>query len=232
MATAETFDPMWETAIYGRGRHLNRYPFDCVVTFVYRHAPREKPRQDVRLLEIGCGAGNNLWFAAREGFQVFGIDGSASAIAYAKRRFADDGLTGDLHVGDFTSLPYPDGLFDLAIDRGALTCCGLSAARQAVDEVARVLRPGGTFFCNPYSRKHTSHASGETGPDGLTCAISQGTLVGVGSLCFYGPDEVHALFDRRWTLLSVQHLEIHDTHAESADVHAEWRVVARLNGKG
>lgn len=227
MSSARSFDPVWENTIYGHGRQLNRYPFDCVVAFVCRHYPRTKPRQDVRILEIGCGAANNLWFAAREGFQVFGIDASLSAIEYAKQRFADDGLTGDLCVGDFTSLPYPDGWFDLAIDRGAITCCGVSAARRAVAEMARVLRPEGKFFCNPYSRRHTSRVSGTLGPDGLTRDISRGTLVGVGAICFYGLKEVHRLFDDAWDLISVQHMELVETSGACAEVHAEWRVVAQ-----
>ena len=48
-----------------------------------------------------CEAGNNLWFAAREGFRGAGTDGSPSAIEYASKRLADEGLTGDLHAGDF-----------------------------------------------------------------------------------------------------------------------------------
>src|SRR5262245_53509995 len=125
--SSRTFDPIWEDAIYGQGQKISRYPFDIVVTFVYRNYPRHKPRHDVRILEVGCGSGNNLWFAAREGFQVAGIDGSSSAIAYAQKRFAEEGLTGDLRVGDFTQLPFESDSFDLAIDRGSLTCCGLSA---------------------------------------------------------------------------------------------------------
>ena len=30
----------WETDIYSQQKHLNRYPYDSVVTFVYRNAPR------------------------------------------------------------------------------------------------------------------------------------------------------------------------------------------------
>jgi len=67
--STSSFDPHWEQQIYGQGAHLNLYPFDVVVTFVFRNAPRDRPRSEVRIVEIGCGAGNNLWFAAREGFR-------------------------------------------------------------------------------------------------------------------------------------------------------------------
>src|SRR3954451_16714670 len=99
ISASASFDTSWEER-YQRGAALVRYPYDFVVQFVNRYPP-DKPREETLVLEVGCGAGNNLWFAAREGFQVAGIDGSAAAIAYARRRFEQDGLTGDLLVGDF-----------------------------------------------------------------------------------------------------------------------------------
>jgi SAM-dependent methyltransferase len=224
-------DKVWENEIYGQGKHLNRYPFDVAVTFVFRHAPRDRPRSEVRILEIGSGAGNNLWFAAREGFQVTGIEGSASAVAHARKRFADEGLSGEFIVGDFTSLPFEDGQFDLVIDRGSLTCCGFSAAQQAVGEVRRVLVPGGTAFFNPYSERHSSYTSATAGPDGLRLDAREGTLVGVGGICYYGRRDVERLLGEGWELVSVQHMEMVEMATPQYMVHAEWRVIARKAGQ-
>jgi SAM-dependent methyltransferase len=222
-----SWDPVWEREIYGEGRHLNRWPFDIVVSFVFRHFPRDKPRGQVRILEIGCGSGNNLWFAAREGFAVAGIDGSPTAVEYARRRFHEEGLTADLRVGDFTQLPFRDDSFDLAIDRGAITCCGRTAAARAVAEVRRVLMPRGKFLFNPYSEHHTSHRTGRGGPDGVTVAIAGGTLTGVGQICFWNRSQVESLFADGWKLLSLEHLEINQLLPAAGDVHAEWRGIAQ-----
>ena len=73
--------------IYSHGQQLNRYPFDSVVSFVYGFCPKQKSPEDTDVVEIGCGAGNNLWFAAREGFSVSGVDASPSAIHFAKTFF-------------------------------------------------------------------------------------------------------------------------------------------------
>ena len=219
------FDPIWENEIYGRGQALNRYPYDSVVTFVFRHAPRQKPRAAVRVLEIGCGAGNNIWFLAREGFQAYGIDGSATAITHARDRLAYERLAADLRVGDFTELPYADDLFDLVIDRCALTCVGRSAAARVVAEVARVLTPEGRFHFNPYSTAHTSHRTAFPGPDGVTTGIHTGTVTGVGDLCFYDREGVDALL-AGWTIISREHVGTAIEDARGAHVHAEWRVVA------
>lgn len=225
MTEAQTIDPIWEEK-YSQG-HSQRYPWDMVVSFVVRHYPRHKLRHEVRILEVGCGTGSNLWFAAREGFQVAGIDASPSAIAYAQKRFAEEGLTGDLRLGDFTQLPFESDSFDLVIDRSAITCCGLSAAKQVVAEVRRVLQVRGKFLCNPYSDHHSSQLSGRPGADGLTLDISAGTLVGVGQICFYGRREVEALFAHGWQLLSVQHLEMVEEIQPQQTVHAEWRAIAQ-----
>lgn len=226
MQAAATFDPIWENEIYGQGRHLNRYPYDFLVSFVARHAPRQKPRREIGILEVGCGAGNNLWFAAREGFQVAGIDASPSAIAFVHNRFAEEGLKGDLRVGDFTCLPFPSDGFDLALDRAALSCCSFSTARQAIAEVRRTLRIGGKFLFNPYSDRHSSFASGQLGPEGLTLDIREGSLTGVGLICFYGRREIAHLFATGWRLLSVLHIESVEELLPQRMVHAEWRVIA------
>jgi SAM-dependent methyltransferase len=225
MSIAPTFDPIWEE-LRQRGQHITRYPYDFVVTFVFRNAPRDRSHSEVRILDIGCGVGNNVWFAAREGFQTAGIDGSATAIEYARRRFAEEGLVGDFQIGDFTALPFADETFDLAIDRGSIVCCGRSAGRKAVREVWRVLRKSGRFLFNPYSTRHSSLNMSDAGPDGLRVNVRGGNLTGVGQLCFYNKDEVLGALCPGWKLLSLDHLEI-VTHVPSGGtVHADWRAVA------
>ncbi|MBN3881467.1 MAG: class I SAM-dependent methyltransferase [Nostoc sp. JL34] len=224
MSETLTFDPIWEEK-YSQG-HSQRYPWDAVVSFVFRHYPHHKPRHEVRILEVGCGTGSNLWFAAREGFCVSGIDASHSAVKYAQKRFAEDNLTGDFRTGTFNQLPFENNYFDLVIDRGAITCCGLSVAQQTVAEIRRVLQTGGKFFFNPYSDRHSSYVSGRPGSDGLTLDISAGTLVGVGQICLYGRREVESLLTDAWKLLSLQHLEIVEQIQPQYMLHAEWRAIS------
>jgi len=219
-----TFDPVWEEK-YSKG-HAQRYPWDVVVSFVFRNVPRDRPRGEVAILEVGCGTASNLWFAAREGFAVAGIDASASGIAAAQRRFAEEGLVGDLKVGDFTALPFEDASFDCVIDRCALTCCGATALRQAISEVHRVLKPGGRLFFNPYADSHSSARAGRAIADGLVTDIADGTLVGVGQIHFVNRREIDALFTEGWMLNQVDRLELADMLGPHGGIHAEWRVVA------
>ena len=223
MSGSQTFDPIWEEK-YSTG-HMQHYPWDTVVSFVFRNYPKDKPRKSVRILEVGCGTGSNLRFAAREGFSVAGVDASVSAIEIAKKRFAEDGLEGDLRVADFTQLSFEDNEFDLVIDRGSLVCCGFEMGKRAIEEIHRVMKDGGRFFFNPYSDRHSSYASGRPGSDGLIMEIAAGSMVGVGQLSFYGRQQVEfALRDFR--IVSLQHMEWAEMLEPSWMVHAEWRAIA------
>ncbi len=217
--------PVWEE-IYSGGRSLNRYPFDMVVQFIYRNYPRSKPRAETRILEIGCGAGNNLWFAAREGFNVTGVDSSPSAIEYARTRFSEDGLTGDFQVADFTDLSFPADTFDLVIDRASITCVTFESAQQIVAGVHRMMTLGGKFFFNPYSDHDSSFVSGKLSSDGRTIDISAGTKMGVGPIYFYSKREIHSLFAEHWKLVSLRHLEIMEEIEPLYLCHAEWIAIA------
>jgi SAM-dependent methyltransferase len=223
MTEQTSFDPIWESKY--AGGHAQRYPWDAVVSFVFRNAPKDRPRESIRILEVGCGTGSNLWFAAREGFAVGGVDASVSAIAAARKRFEQDGLVGELKVANFNSLPFPEASFDLVIDRGSLTCVGRTVASQAIEEIKRVLVPGGRLYFNPYSDQHSSASSGRPGKDGLTIDIAEGTMVGVGQICFYGRADVLSALSN-WHIHSVKHVIWKDELVPTGLIHAEWQVVA------
>lgn len=219
-----SFDPIWE-AKYAAG-HAQRYPWDAVVSFVFRHAPRERARGEVSILEVGCGTAANLWFAAREGFRVAGVDASPSAIAAARQRFAQDRLAADLRVADFTRLPFDDAGFDLAIDRAALACCGRGAMRTALAEVRRTLVRGGRFLFNAYADDHSSFRSGRAGPDGLVLDISAGSLVGAGQLQPVSRRDLDELFAAGWKVLGVERLERRALVPGDGGLHTEWLLIA------
>lgn len=215
-------DPTWEEEIYAQGLQLNRYPFDMAVSFVFRYRPQLE-RGATRVLEVGCGAGNNLWFAAREGFQVAGLDSSQKAIDFARERFAQEGLTADLRVGSFAELPWPDESFHLVIDRGALTNVPMDVCQRAVDEVRRVIAPGGRFHFNPYSDRSSSYISGQRDKQGMTHSMTVG-YSSIGAMRFYGRSEIDRLM-AGWKLLSLQHIEWLECAQPQCTLNAEWLAV-------
>ena len=218
-----TFDDVWETRYGTDPGYRNYYPWSSVVSFVMSQAPRDRPRAEVAIVEVGCGTASNLWFCAREGFAVAGIDASATAIQWAARRFAEEQLEGDLRVGDFTNLPFPGAAFDLCIDRAALSLTPPEGAVRAFAEIHRVLRPGGKFLFTPYSDRCTSFYRSPD-PDGMVRDIRSGSITGGSQVRFYSLQDVRDLFGDGWSLLSLHHVE--ETDLLGREVHAEWRVVA------
>lgn len=111
-------------------------------------------RGDERVLDVGCGRGAVLVMAARRlaAGRVVGVDlwrsvdQSGNAPEVTERNAATEGVADrvELHTVDMTNLPFPDGSFDLVVSSLAVHNVRSAQGRQrAVDEAARVLRPGG-----------------------------------------------------------------------------------------
>lgn len=223
---SQTLDPIWEE-IYSEG-HTIRAPWDAAVSFIYSYMPRNVPRKEIKIMEVGCGPASNLWFAALEGFDVTGIDGSAAAIKQARQRFQQDGIKGTLEVGDFTELAFDDNSFDLLIDRGALTCAGTQAQKKAIQEAYRVLKPGGYFLYTPFADTHYSSQCGTKGPDDLILNINGGTVHGVGQLRFIAELEIPDFLPKtQWTIEAKEYHTYEDLAKPEQGLHSCWKIIAQ-----
>ena len=75
------------------------------------------PPAPAELLEFGCGNAMVSLEAARRGYRMDGIDVSATAIAWARERFAAASLAGSFQQGDACAMPcYEDARFDVVLD--------------------------------------------------------------------------------------------------------------------
>lgn len=208
---------------YNNGQE-NLYPWDYIVSFVYKNKPAVK-NSDVSVLEVGCGTACNLWFCAREGFNVSGIDFSYSAIDKCIKRFDDEGLKGDFKQGDFTALPWSKDEFDLVLDRGALTCASFMDMEKALREIYRVLKPGGRFIFSPCSVLHSSSVLGTYEKETrLVKDITGGTLKGVKQVCFLDEKDIIDLFDLGWLILDIELLTKEKCQNDIKSIHAEYHV--------
>jgi len=102
------------------------------------------------VLEVGCGAGVDLARFAKGGATVTGVDLSPSAIDLARTNLAQQGLAADLRVADAEQLPFADATFDFVFAHGVVQYT--AHPRRLVDEVRRVLKPGGDAVFQVYNR--------------------------------------------------------------------------------
>lgn len=95
------------------------------------------------VLEVAVGTGLNLPHYPA-GVTLRGIDLSPAMIELTRARASELGRAIDLRVGDAEHLDLPDGSVDTVVCTFSL--CGIPDHRRAVDEMIRVLRPGGLLL--------------------------------------------------------------------------------------
>jgi SAM-dependent methyltransferase len=131
-----------------------------------------------QLLDAGCGTGENALLAAGRGAGVTGVDIAPTAIARARAKASERGLTARFEVADALDLG-PLGLTaDTVIDSGVFHVFGDADRARYVASLAAVLRPGGVCYLMCFSDRQP----GDWGPrrvsaDELRAAFSDGWAV-------------------------------------------------------
>jgi demethylmenaquinone methyltransferase/2-methoxy-6-polyprenyl-1,4-benzoquinol methylase len=107
-----------------------------------------------RALDLACGTGDIAFAVAAKGARTIGLDITHRMLQLARRRarsaVASSGRTLDFVAGDMTSLPLPAASFDLVTTGYGLR--NVPDLDAAIDEIARVLRPGGRLLSLDFNR--------------------------------------------------------------------------------
>lgn len=96
-----------------------------------------------RALEVGCGPGIMVNYFLQRGADYHGMDLSGEMIARCRAKFQCVEAA-NFSVGDVQQMNFPDSAFDVVLCLGVLEY--VPAEARAIREVARVLKPGGTFL--------------------------------------------------------------------------------------
>jgi len=104
-------------------------------------------QQEGEAVDLGCGPGDLVFLLAQQapGLRLTGVDLSAEMLARAEAGARRRGLEGQVsfRLGDAEAIPFPDGSLDLVVSSLSLHHWVQPVA--ALDEIARVLRPGGSL---------------------------------------------------------------------------------------
>gem|GEM_PF-448615 len=128
---------------------MNPYKFPWIMERIEAEAQR---LQGAHLLEVGCGMGFDSVEFLKRGVRVTATDLTPSAVATTRRHFEVEGLVAeDVREANALDLPFPDGTFDAVWANGVLHATG--DTDRAVQEVHRVLKPGGRAIISHFYRK-------------------------------------------------------------------------------
>ena len=108
---------------------------------IHAQLPEEK---NLKILDVGCGAGFFSILLAKEGYQVTGIDLTPDMIKNARLLAEEEKVSCEFQVMDAENPEFPDETFDVVISRN-LTWT-LPHVQHAYQEWIRVLKKGGILL--------------------------------------------------------------------------------------
>ncbi len=125
--------------------------FGPIDIYLFDQLLRGRIAPGMRVLDAGCGGGRNLVYLLREGFDVWGTDGDAAAVASVRdlaARLAPSLPPDRFRVEPVEALSFADRSMDAVISSAVLHFARDHAHFDAmVQQMWRVLAPGGVFFC-------------------------------------------------------------------------------------
>jgi len=130
------YDPRW----------LDEAPAGAVASFAGVGNPHERANLQAgdTVLDLGSGAGLDAIIASRfvgPSGRVIGVDLNPSMCLKAQAHAAATGTTMECHEGRMEEIPLPDATADVVISNGVINLS--FRKRRVVEEMFRVLRPGG-----------------------------------------------------------------------------------------
>ncbi|MGQ4600803.1 class I SAM-dependent methyltransferase [Nocardia sp. R6R-6] len=99
-----------------------------------------------RLLDIGCGWGSMVRYAAKRGVKVIGVTLSAEQADWARKKIAEDGLTDLAEVRHSDYRDVPEGNFDAVSSIGLTEHIGVHNYPFYFEYIKSKLRDGGLFL--------------------------------------------------------------------------------------
>ena len=142
-------EQIWEE-IFSK-KEWGKYPSENVIRFIARNFYNVQDRSKINILELGLGTGANLWFCAREGFKVSGIEWSKTGLERFRARLKDENLSTQIEqieIGDYLEKldNFKNESFDAWMDSYSLAYNDFEKTKQIIKKAMKKLKIGGKFF--------------------------------------------------------------------------------------
>jgi cyclopropane fatty-acyl-phospholipid synthase-like methyltransferase len=106
-----------------------------------------------RVLDLGCGTGENAIYLAARGCKVVGVDGARAAIASAQRKAGAQGVAIEFLVHDALSVSALGATFDAVLDSGFFHTLGDDGRLLYKEELTLVMAPGASLSLLCFSER-------------------------------------------------------------------------------
>lgn len=217
-----SWDPIWDEVFLNQ--QWGKYPSENLIQFVARNFYNSE-KDSIKILEVGCGTGANLWYVAREGFQAFGVDGSKEAIRQAIKRMESEKLTVKLEVSDIVNLNFDDNYFDAVIDIECIYSNDINNSRKILKEIRRVLKPEGKFYSRTFSDEIFLGKKIKKNKSLEYVNVDEGPLKGKGFVRLSSIKSINELYGEFFNLESLDYLEY--TSSSGLLKIKEWIIVCK-----
>jgi SAM-dependent methyltransferase len=130
--------------------------FGQIDIYVFDQILRGNIAPGMKVLDAGCGYGRNMVWLLREGAEVFALDADAGGVEHVRAlagELAPKLPAGNFRVGTIEAMPFEDEFADVVICNSVLHFArDEQHFLKMVEELWRVLKPGGLLFCRLGSR--------------------------------------------------------------------------------
>ncbi|OEW07955.1 SAM-dependent methyltransferase, partial [Campylobacter sp. BCW_6871] len=132
-------------------KEWGKYPSENLIRFIAKNFYNVKDRSKINILELGLGTGANLWFCAKEGFSVSGIEWSKTGVERFKQRLENENLSHhiqEIKIGDYEQKldEFEDESFDAWIDGYSLAYNDFKKTKIIIEKAIKKLKKNGKFF--------------------------------------------------------------------------------------
>jgi len=125
--------------------------FGNIDIYLFDQVLRGRITPSMRVLDAGCGAGRNLVYFLREGFEVYAADADPQSVNAVRQLAATlaPGLSfGNFRVEPIEAMSFQSGFADVVISSAVLHFARSDEQFQGMLQGTwRMLKPGGLFFC-------------------------------------------------------------------------------------
>ncbi|WP_107840260.1 class I SAM-dependent methyltransferase [Metasolibacillus meyeri] len=217
------WDNIWEKIFLER--EWGKYPPEELIRFIAKNFYNSPNRQEIKILEVGCGQGANVWYIAREGFAIYAIDGSPTGVLKTRNRLDNEvnDWKGEIIVGDMLTLPYQDDFFDAVIDIEAVSANNHEDAKRIFKEIFRVLKTGGTVITKHFAEGSWGDKTGENiGYN--SWLVNEGPMEGKGLCRFASQEDMEDLLEDFEVLENEMYTRTYNNLKDSV---REWIYIVR-----